>query len=201
MKRCILKNPHARKTVAAVWRHLRAHFPDDARLLGRIITEIAPLSAHTDDGATGGQWFLFPFEEYEEAEEHGRGHGRMELSDDDQLTPNTVAHEMGHAFTSDEELIERGGPSDEWASEAAADMHAVRWGMLTLDDIRMRNERNEENALVDGVFHHGPVPGGGWVEIYGERWRLRDDFVFERTDKPKGGQSENRRLTDAGPGK
>ena len=74
---------------------------------------------------------------------------------------------------------------DEWDSEAAADMHAVRWGLLTLEDIRLRHADNVSSVQGLGVtcgaawVHHGPVPGGSWIELAGARWRLREDFIFE----------------------
>lgn len=190
MKRYKLKNPNARKTVAAVWRHLRAHFAEDARLLFRIIKEITPLSDYANDGGTNGQWFLFPFQDFGEQAtfyrmnggEHGQGYGRMELLDDNQLTPDIVAHEMGHAFTSEDDLYKRNGP-DEWASEAAADMHAVRWGLLTCESIRRRHAAAVAAEAGNCWMHHGPPPGGGWIEYDGARWRLHENFEFERIDK------------------
>jgi len=193
MKRCELQNPSARNAVAAVWRHLRAHFPADARFLAAIVKRIVPVAEADAEGGDCGQWlddaFLSLAEQiawYERfGDEHGRGYGTMKLLDSDALSTLVVAHEMGHAFTSDEDLDDRGGP-DEWNSEAAADMHAVRWGLLTLEDIRHRFLRNlgeqEDETCGAAWTHHGPVPGGDWFEDAGVRWRLGEDFVFERGD-------------------
>jgi len=58
---------------------------------------------------------------------------------------------------------------------------------LTCEEIRLRCEQNI--AAVQGErfrsraawAHHGPPPGGNWMEVDGARWRLREeDFVFER---------------------
>jgi hypothetical protein len=180
MKRCELKNPNARKTLADVWRHLRARFPADARFLSAIITRMEPLTDGEAEDGTRGWWIPdgtgtnFPLgsaemhawynrlDRFFDGTDHGKGYGMMKLPDDDALTAGVVAHEMGHAFASDEDETERRAPDSEWASEATADMHATRWGLLTLDDIRNRHAANV--AAVDGAawVHHGPPPGGGW---------------------------------------
>jgi hypothetical protein len=189
MKRCELQTPHGRETVAAVWQHLRDKFPSDAHILELIVKSIVPLRDVEIADGTRGEWVAISFATFEEekafyssvSEAHGRGYGIIKLMDTDDLTIKDVAHELGHAFTSDEDLVERGGP-DEWASEAAADMHAVRWGLLTLEDIRQRYQRNTAHVGQEignpAWIHHGPPPGGGWIENDGARWWLQEDFVF-----------------------
>ena len=196
MTRCDLQNPGARKTVCRVWRHLRARFPDDARVLAAIVKQIVPLTdAVVDEGASRGSMGGFSLIEEELAfyarvsEEHGQGYGTMKLPDADELTAGEVAHEMGHAFASCEDLITRDAPMGEWASQAVADMHAVRWGLLTLEEIRQRHARNVaalepgEVNLQTAYMHHGPPPGGDWIELGDQRWRLREDFIFELMDR------------------
>jgi hypothetical protein len=191
---CELHNPTARKTVGAVWRHLRANFLGDADFLAGIVKRIIPLSAVEAAAGTQGQWNPADFKSLDETvafyrrfgDDHGQYFGVLELLDTAQLSTQVVAHELGHAFASLEDLMGRDAPTDEWASEAVADMHAVRWGLLTLDDIRQRHADNiagpvaVELTTVTAWVHHGPVPGGGWIEIYGDRWRLSERFVFER---------------------
>ncbi len=203
MRCSTLENPNAREVLATVWRHLRAHFPADARFLAAIVKRIEPLPDEEVEDGTRGWWkpdetgsnFWLQSPEWQAwwgrldrlfgGAEHGRVYGTMELPDDERLTAADVAHEMGHAFTSDDDLAERNAPHDEWASEAAADMHAVRWGLLTCESIRRRHADNV--AAVAGQSptcgsawqHHGPPPGGDWFETDGARWRLREDFVFE----------------------
>lgn len=197
MKRCHLKNCKARHTVASVWRQLRKYHKTDARCLARIVKRIAPLSPNSAEDGTEGKWTGEPFSTYEEmlafrthvSSQHGQGYGSMELRDSDELSAHIVGHEFGHAFSSEDDLYERNAPSEEWASEAAADMHAMRWGLLTRDEIHRRYSDNLAaieglNSTHDcGLAHHGPPPGGGWFEIYGQCYRLTDDFVFETASK------------------
>ncbi len=193
MTHCTLQNEKARETVAYAWKHLRKHFPADARFLSAIIRSIAPLSdAEAADG-TSGQWFPESFNSPEEQRAYylrygdaGDGYGTLKLLDSTDITVGIVAHEMGHAFTSEDHLYERAAPDDAWAMEAAADMHAVRWGLLTIPDIRDRYERNtsapsEIDPLGTCWLHHGPPPGGDGFELWGRRWHLNEDFIFEGT--------------------
>jgi hypothetical protein len=191
---CELKNPAARNVVANVWRYLRKNFPNDACFLARIVTSISPLSEDEAGDGTQGRWRDEGFKNYDDQEiffsglgkEHGQTYGRILLLDTSELTVGTVAHELGHAFTSSIDLANRRAPTDEWASEAAADMHAVLWGLLTVEEIQLRYRNNVSFAQEQTMthepawMHHGPPPGMDWVEIYGYRWRLRTDFVFER---------------------
>lgn len=172
MRRFKLRNADARRCVAQVWKHLRQHHPEDARLLRALVRRIEAVPEDDPLRAdTVGEWRA--------------GRETILLADSEDLDIGTVAHEMGHAVTRDEELIARQSPRSEWACEASADMHAVRWGLLTLEDIRRRFEDNVAAARGKGVpedaawAHHGPPPGGQPFEICGTWWRLREDFVFE----------------------
>ena len=184
-----LHNRHAKKVVADVWRHLQERFPDDARILSSIVQTIIPVPPDQARTGTLGECVRLKWQAV--GVEHGRGNVTIKLLDSKDLTVGVVAHEFGHAFSSEDDIYERSGPEDEWNSEAAADMHAVRWGLLTCEAIRDRHRRNTE-GLQQGVEtigsawkHHGPPPGGPSFEVYGNWWRLREsDFVFEVDPKP-----------------
>ncbi len=188
MKPCLLNNASARQAVAAFWRHLRKEFPSDARFLYSIVTHIQPLTDEEADG-TLGEWFLSPIQSWEEQQQynllgdHGQGYGFMKLLDLPALTVAIVAHEMGHAFSTCEDQLDTNAPLDDWASEAAADKHAVRWGLLSIEEIHERHRCNFTGLEITGdgraCHHHGPPPGGTWFDTCGARWRLREDFVFE----------------------
>lgn len=64
-----------------------------------------------------------------------------------------IAHELGHAAGTREDVDNRGGGprGEEWAHEAVADMYAYRWGFAR--EIR-RTEKSREWT------HHGILPGG-----------------------------------------
>lgn len=196
--RCTLENKVARDAVAKVWRHLRAHWPNEARFLAWVVKHIEPLSRDDVEEGTVGKWVVedhvnhLPpdhslrdqsvgiIEARLDRVKHGRG--RVELADNDELTPAVVAHELGHAFTSWDDLRDRKAPTDEWASETAADMHATRWGLLTREDIMRRHEVNVAAESPEGRLHHGPPPLVD-CEIYGVVYRVNDRFVYERIEQ------------------
>jgi hypothetical protein len=60
--------------------------------------------------------------------EMGYGPGTLYVAEHHPDLIATVAHELGHAATRWEDTTRRGGPSDEWKSELAADWYAYRWG-------------------------------------------------------------------------
>jgi len=166
-------------------------------MLSLLIERIEPLTEEEMADGTGGQWIELPFHSMEEqiafygrtGDDCDQYPGYLKLKDNDDLTVEEVAHEFGHAFTSGNDLWDRGGvPTEEWKYEACADMHAVRWGLMTIEHIAARHSNNVEAAQQIGPsddpawFHHGPVPGGDWVEFGGKRWRLTKDFVFEVVD-------------------
>jgi hypothetical protein len=190
---CSLKNPVARSVVEKVWKHLRSHFPGDCRILTLIVKRIDALTDEETEDGTMGQWCAIHFRDFEEERqwlekvgaEHGQCDGVIFLLDSEKIDRGTLAHELGHAFSSLEDLSDRKSPIEEWASEAAADMHAVRWGLLTNEDIRQRYNRNVSKGSGTNTAwgHHGPPPGGCLFEAYGIRYRLNEDFVFEPAEE------------------
>ncbi|MCX6991832.1 MAG: helix-turn-helix domain-containing protein [Kiritimatiellaeota bacterium] len=186
MKPCKLQNPTARKIVSQVWRHLRKNFPNDARILTLIVRGISPFNKREVLLGKTGQWNTLDFGSSNETRawiasvgSHGRWIGIIKLQDNDQLTIGDVAHEFGYAFTSGEDATRRCAPAIEWADEAAADMHVVRWGLLTCEDIRQRYASDIGNW---GASARYCPPPGMECDFYGRHYRLTEGFVFERIE-------------------
>lgn len=186
MKPCKLQNPVARKIVSHVCRHLRKNFPNDARILTIIVQGIKPFNKQEPTYGKTGRWNTIYLKYLDEARAwlekvggHGRWPGIIKLQDNDGLTIGTVAHELGHAFTSDDEIKSRCAPTYDWANEVAADMHAMRWGLLTCKDIQRRNINNTGSRR--SKFHYDLPPGAECV-IYGQPYRMTKDFIFERIE-------------------
>ena len=84
-----------------------------------------------------------------------------------------VAHELGHAATTGDDLDERSALSAEWASECCADFYAHRWGFGP----ELRAARADASA-----DHHGPGPNMEFTfETDGvvDRYRVTADFGVE----------------------
>ena len=82
-----------------------------------------------------------------------------------------LAHELGHAVSTPEDVEVRSGLGREWGSELAADHHAARWGFGRL----IASRRSGRCAA-----HHGPMPGEKVVVAFGEyrvTWRITEDRV------------------------
>ena len=73
--------------------------------------------------------------------------------------PGVLAHELGHAATTENDRIRRGATSDEWRSELAADWYAYKWGF--------GREIAKQRKSRDWV-HHGPKPGAIYEESFGD---------------------------------
>jgi hypothetical protein len=87
--------------------------------------------------------------------------------------PAILAHELGHAATTELDRQNRGKfyGEDEWRSELAADWYAYRWG-FGREIARHRKRRDQ--------WHHGPPPGSTAEVAYGDRWvkyRITRNFV------------------------
>jgi hypothetical protein len=90
------------------------------------------------------------------------------------VDPGVIAHEFGHAVSTDADMARRRAPDDEWASELAADWYAYKWG-FGRDVARARSSRR--------LGHHGPGPGQ--LIGLGERWyRASRRFVMAAAEPP-----------------
>jgi len=109
-----------------------------------------------------------------------RRHGKVRLSRALVKTPEfvviaAIAHELGHACTTQEDFEKRKRIiDDEWASESCADYYAYRWGFGR--EIRRHNKTRY-------VRHHGGLPGDiitvGIDDIV-LRYRVTRNFYYQR---------------------
>lgn len=84
-----------------------------------------------------------------------------------------VAHEFGHVCTTEFDMLRRCAPVEEFASEAAADWYAYKWGYGKIS--RKINVKHERDLL-----HNGCLPGGTCEENSIE-YRLTRNFVYHTT--------------------
>lgn len=177
---CRLQCPEMRAAVVAVLDRIRDRFPDDHAILLRLVDGIDPLTADEAADGTLGWWKPRRFGTFPERQawllDNGfdewdgtRRPGTILLLDEPHKhTLATVAHELGHAVTTDDDLHDRGEcPSDKWASELTADFHATRWGYAA--EIAAHRPHRDwrhhcvgpgewfEDQLADGLMHRFEV--------------------------------------------
>jgi hypothetical protein len=91
-----------------------------------------------------------------------------------------IAHELGHACTTFEDLLRRGEvDTDEWRSELAADWYAYKWGFgkIIARDRRFR-----------GWAHHGAAPRQRYsvkMDGYWYRYRVTRNFCVRLVGRRK----------------
>jgi hypothetical protein len=103
----------------------------------------------------------------------------MQLFEHDANLAATIAHELGHACTSNDDCERRGVLDDEWASELAADWYAYKWGFGRL----IARDRKNRNWL-----HHGPAPRSHFSIIGGDttfHYRVSRRFVARLIKRTK----------------
>jgi hypothetical protein len=130
-----------------------------------------------EDG-TGGEWKPDKQPDYDETNWYeyapsGRTQGILcidENAPEHELVAK-LAHELGHACTTQDDLDARQSPEDEWASEWAADWYAVkRWGFgAEIESIRDNRDR----------LHHGPSPGKPFSTETGDYF-LDEDYICHK---------------------
>lgn len=150
-----LKTPVARRALRIVLGQIRAKSPRDFFRLQDLVLSVRPRK--WNDGTQG---------EFVKAKLRADDMGTL---DRDSPRPGTVfvtedkgepemigllAHELGHACTTREDLDRRCAPDGEWASELSADWYAYKWGFGRFIS-RARRTRQWS--------HHGPTPGM-WIE-------------------------------------
>ena len=90
-----------------------------------------------------------------------------------------IAHELGHAATTDTAFEKRQAPRDEWGSELTADWFAYRWGFGR--EIRLQNKTRDP-------YHHCAAPGQTF-EIGIDKFIVTRNFVCRRIGDSEIGDS------------
>lgn len=91
----------------------------------------------------------------------------------------TVAHEFGHAATTYKDLERRQAPSDEWASELAADYFAYKWGF----------GKEIAKARPSADFVHHAVGPGQYVGLGNDWFHVSRRFVMHKCEPPQEGDN------------
>ncbi len=168
-----------RRVVTSVMNRIKETDPDDHRILEEFV-ELVDVTGFSNE-ADRGEWKPTREPTIEEIRADvrvadGIFFGNVFLAPDipEEKLVAIVAHEFGHAATTDDDLIDVGGPSDEWRSELAADRKAIGWGFKT--------EIMSHRETVDRLHH----AVGEWIEIDGVRWRITEDLRMEEmADSPR----------------
>ena len=133
---CTLKQKVTRLRLRDVLRQIKEGHPKDFNRLRELVWGVGPYV--DDDEACLGEWDSNCAQQYIDGSDpttwawqgwaETPGVLRIRENQASERLVSTIAHELGHAATRDEDLERRGGPSDEWSSELAADWYAYRWG-------------------------------------------------------------------------
>lgn len=175
-----LETRRARRIVQEVLRRIEERRPEDYAALLVLVRAVRP--GHWTDGTIGETEHHYPKsleEQLRWVELYGdREPCTVYVREDLRGLDSTLAHEFGHACTRREDLDRRNAPTDEWASELAADWYAYRWG-FGREIARLRANRD--------LPHHLGAPGS-WVEVGtpsgARRYRISQNFVMKCLSEP-----------------
>ena len=185
---CTVRSPAIRRAIRRVLEQIRPRAPKDFARIVSLVREFVPIPPSND--GTQGQWKAGPI--IEEFNVQGvvmvhEAPGVVELVEDLTNPVATVAHELGHVCTREEDRAKRlGVPIDGWAIELTADYYAYKWGF--------GRDLAKARKNLDWT-HHGPRRGeevsfefAGRVHRYRVTRNFYLRFVREekrRTPEPK----------------
>lgn len=159
--RCTITDSLLRDALYVVLGTVREQHPDDFARLRRRVKRLAVLPRSVKNAR--GRWRA------------RRGVILLSPIAEDLLA--VVAHELGHACTTAEDMAKRKVAGRDWAIELSADSYVLKWGLgQSLDQIRPY--RNAQ--------HHGPAPGAT-VRLNGCQYRLTRQLLFRRLREGKDG--------------
>ena len=171
---CYLTEPTTRHAIRAVLRQIGEGFPQD---LAKVKAGVRAFVALPDVEAAAGTMGEYKVDDPGEdpASRFQVGPGVVMLSRTAypalQDAIATVAHELGHAATTFDDVRRRGAfDTAEFASEAAADWYAYRWGF---------GRAIATHRRLRDFGHHGPAPGSTYsVELPEGTYRYRVSRKF-----------------------
>lgn len=176
------------EVVRKVLRQIQRRSPRDFQRLCEAVRDIVPLTGHEEADGTLGEFTRCPVPEniaddraqWDKWNDCWPHPGVVKVSTHAEFLAGVLAHEFGHACTRWEDLERRRAPTDEWASELAADWYAYKWGFGRL----IAREKKTRDLL-----HHGPCPGETCElekpDGSRQRFRVTRSFVFhEMMDRP-----------------
>ena len=156
---CTLRSRRACSAIELVLSRVRARYPRDLKRLRRVLKRFEPLpreEATLREGRIAGR--VRPADEDANPDYYDALGKPCVVSVNSRLSTSLVAviaHELGHACTSQADFDRRAGHRDEWTFEMCADNYAHKWGFGEEIE-RHRHER---------VFsHHGPAPNSEFTE-------------------------------------
>ncbi len=162
---CELTEPTWRKAIRTVLTRIRDRRPNDCETLKLKVLRFEPLPERAKR-SVGARWTVLARDKLGRGkrsharrvwnwETHqGTVQLRVPAPSDMRVAVATVAHELGHAATRQQEVTRRYRKYSHqpgWALEAVADMHAYKWGCA--------REIRYDHRFVRDVRHHGFLPG------------------------------------------
>lgn len=125
---CGIDNARVQKAIDVVIRQIQSRAPLDYQ---RICDHVKAFTWLPEQEAAKG--ILGRWKRKSGGEVWERGSGAVQLARKVPTLPEprliaTIAHELGHVATREEDFWKRDGVDAEWASEACADYYAYKWG-------------------------------------------------------------------------
>lgn len=200
---CWVKSPVLRTAIQAVLRRIRQRAPKDFSRICSLVCRIRPLSSKAAvDGTVAEVKRLVPpslvrlkkkqnmsqadWDEIIRLQDEFEHPAVIYILEDSSDPISTIAHELGHVCTREEDFRRRdevAGGDAEWASEMCADYYAYKWG-FGREIARARRRRR--------LAHHGPAPRTmvtlGYPGIQGSRtvtFRVTRNFYLRRIETEK----------------
>ena len=168
---CGIRSKQMQQGIRIVLRQVRERSPEDFKRLRQRILRLAPLAKDYEDNAAG-KWTP-PRKMTAKWEYPGAwSQGVVRLQEASPHKIALVAHELGHACTTELDYERLGGGFDvEWETELLADKYGYKWGF--------GRQISQDRKLNRSLLHHGPAPGTVFTVENGQsisRYRVTRSF-------------------------